>query len=502
MKIDKNKKYLYYNTISSFIFQITTIICGLILPRLILNYYGSNVNGLINSITQFLSLISFLELGVGAVVQSALYRPLSTNDNIEYSKIYCSSKKFFNKLGLILLIYVMILIFFYPMFINNTFNWDFVAFLIAVMSISFFSQYFFGISDKLILNADQKAHIQYNIQTITIILNTVVCFIMIKYNLSIQIVKLSTSIIYLLRPLIIRIYINKKYNIIRNIQYEGEPIKQKWNGMAQHISAIIIDSTDTIILTLFADLSDVSIYSVYFLIINGIRQLLLSLTRGVQSYIGYLWAIQDIEKLKNVFSLFEFLIHNLTILLFGCVCTLIVPFIEIYTLGINDANYIQPLFGVILSIAFCLYCLRNPYNILILAAGEYKKTQKSYIIASIINILVSIIGVLTLGLIGVAIGTLIAMFYQTIWMSLFTSKNILKSNFIHFLKNILLDILIFVIAFIISCNFKIATLNYIAWFIFALKILLIWTLVTCIINLIFNFGKIKKLFFLKKMKQQ
>ena len=73
---------LMKNTISSFVFQITTIICGFILPRLILQQYGSEVNGLINSLNQFLGVISFLELGVGAVIQSALYKPLAQNNNI------------------------------------------------------------------------------------------------------------------------------------------------------------------------------------------------------------------------------------------------------------------------------------------------------------------------------------------------------------------------------------------------------------------------------------
>ena len=55
------EKRLFYNTISSLVFQVTTIICGFILPRLILNAFGSEVNGLVNSITQFLGVISFLE---------------------------------------------------------------------------------------------------------------------------------------------------------------------------------------------------------------------------------------------------------------------------------------------------------------------------------------------------------------------------------------------------------------------------------------------------------
>ena len=73
----QRKRRLFYNTISSLIFQLTTIICGFILPRLILTAFGSEVNGLVNSIIQFLGIISFLELGVGAVVQSTLYKPLA-----------------------------------------------------------------------------------------------------------------------------------------------------------------------------------------------------------------------------------------------------------------------------------------------------------------------------------------------------------------------------------------------------------------------------------------
>lgn len=60
-------KILFYNSISPLIYQVSTIICGFVLPRLILGYYGTEVNGLVNSITQFLAIISFLELGVGAV---------------------------------------------------------------------------------------------------------------------------------------------------------------------------------------------------------------------------------------------------------------------------------------------------------------------------------------------------------------------------------------------------------------------------------------------------
>ena len=83
MRLEYNmrSKLLKLNTITSLAYQIIAIICGFILPRQILNAFGSDVNGLVNSITQFLQFIGFLELGVGAVVESSLYKPLADHDN-------------------------------------------------------------------------------------------------------------------------------------------------------------------------------------------------------------------------------------------------------------------------------------------------------------------------------------------------------------------------------------------------------------------------------------
>lgn len=175
------EKRLFYNTVSSLVFQLTTIICGFILPRLILNAFGSEVNGLVNSITQFLGVISFLELGVGAVVQSALYKPLAEKRQDDVSKIISSANKFFTRLGQILLAYVIVLVVVYPRFAGKNFGFAYTATLIVAISISSFAQYFFGIVNRLLLTADQRGYIQYNAQTLAVICNTVACFVLFNW---------------------------------------------------------------------------------------------------------------------------------------------------------------------------------------------------------------------------------------------------------------------------------------------------------------------------------
>lgn len=487
------KLLLAKNTAASLIAQITTLICGFILPRLFLQHYGSEVNGLVNSISQFLSVIAFLELGVGAVVQSSLYKPLAEKDNQQISKVMVSANKFFQRLACILLVYVISLMIIYPFIANQNFGFIYTATLIAAISISSFAQYYFGIVNSLLLNADQRGYIQYNAQTVTIILNTIVCAIMISMNGTIQVVKLVTSLIYLARPVILQIYVNNHYAINWKIKYNQEPIKQKWNGVAQHVASVVLDGTDTIVLTVFSTLSNVSIYSVYFLVVKGVKTLFLSVTNGIQALIGELWAKQELDQLKSFFGWIEWLIHTGTTYVFSCTAALIVPFIQVYTLGIRDANYIQPTFAILLTLANAMHCLRLPYNIMVLAAGHYKQTQRNYIVAAILNIVVSILTVKIWGLIGVAIGTLVAMTYQTIWLAIYDSRHFIYWPLKKVIRQFLVDIISSFLIISFGSHIVLKDITYFNWFFMAIKVAIVALFVAFCLNILFYRSKMYRL---------
>lgn len=480
-----NRYKLAKNTISSLLLQISTIICGFILPRMMLKYYGSEINGLVNSITQFLSVISFLELGVGAVVQSALYRPLAEGNIDQQSEIYVSAQKFFSKLARILLVYVCILVIIYPYVCNQKYDIIYTGTLVLSMSISSFAQYYFGIVNSLFLTADQKGYIQYNVQIITLVANTIVCVFLMKIGYSIHFVKLTTSLIYLLRPIYLRYYVKKNYQINKKIKYDKEPIKQKWNGIAQHVAAIVLDGTDTIVLTLFSGLKSVSIYSVYYLVVSGIKQMFNAVTSGIQSMLGDLYARNDKKQLEYTFRICEWVIHNATIFVMGCAASLITPFVLLYTAGVHDADYNQSLFGYILTLAYAMYCLRLPYHMMIRASGRYKETQNNYIISAVLNLVISIIMVNRWGLIGVAIGTLIAMLFQTIGLALYNARKVMKITTKVFIKQMIVDIFMIAVGISITTIIKWNCINFKAWVFVGIKIMVIWSIVILSSNMIF-----------------
>ncbi|MCC8050514.1 MAG: hypothetical protein LIP10_07645 [Clostridiales bacterium] len=74
--MDHNKT-LVVNGFTSLLQQIVSLISGLILPRLILETYGSSANGTVSSITQFISIMSLIQGGVTSCSRVAFYEPVS-----------------------------------------------------------------------------------------------------------------------------------------------------------------------------------------------------------------------------------------------------------------------------------------------------------------------------------------------------------------------------------------------------------------------------------------
>lgn len=478
----------------SLIYQIVTIICGFIMPRMLLVFYGSETNGLVSSIAQFLGFISLCECGVGAVVQSALYKPLADGDEIAISKVFISSERFFRKIAYILLIYTLSLMIGYPWITMESFDFAYTALLILIIAISSFAQYYFGMTYRLLLIADQMGFIICGIQTITILLNTICGVMLMRAGASIHAVKLMTALLFLLQPLVTVYIVKKKYRIDRKLTLTEEPIKQKWNGLAQHIASVVLTNTDTVVLTLFSTLNNVSIYAVYYLVVNGVKTIVSSLTNGIQAMFGNMLAKKEMDDLTKSYDNIEWLLHTVVTLVFTLTALLILPFVQVYTADVGDTNYLVPTFACLITLATAAYCIRLPYSIMVLAAGDYKQTQRSAIIESLINIILSVILVARWGLVGVAIGTLCAMVYRTCYLAWYLSKHILFRRLYHFFRHIAVDVLGVVAAIlslkIFSISLELPQITYSAWFSLAVKAGLIVTVAVLLVNLLFYRDKI------------
>ena len=170
-----------------------------------------------------------------------------------------------------------------------------------------------------------------------------------------------------------------------------------------------------------------------------------------------------------------------------CVAVMIVPFVKIYTANVSDANYIEPLFGVLLTVAAFITCLSSPYSSSVIAAGHFRQTRWAAYGEALVNVLLSILLVRRFGLIGVAVGTVVATLYKLIFYVVYLKKNILNRKISCFFKREFINLstvaLIFVIGKYILTFFDIS--NYAQWVLAAVVITVLACLVTIGSNVLF-----------------
>lgn len=473
------------NISSNLLLQVVIVLYGFIVPRIIIGNYGSNVNGLISSITQFLAYISLLESGLGPVVNATLYKPIAKKDNKAIKNILKTAEVFFRRIAYIFLIYIVILCFLYPLLVSNNFEFLYTISLIVIIGISTFAEYFFGMTYRLFLQSNQESYIISFIQIVTYILSTIIIVFLARCKASIQLIKLASGIIFILRPILQNIYVKKKYGMNLKEADKNFELKQKWDGLAQHIAAVIHGNTDITILTIFENLAEVSVYSVYYLVISGVRKIINSFTSGIDATFGDMLAKNEHENLKKKFGMYEVLYNTISTIAFTCTLILIVPFVSIYTKGITDANYIRYSFGILLVISEYIWAIRLPYSSITLAAGHFKETRVGAWIECISNIVISVILVKKYGIVGVSIGTIVAMTIRTIEFVNHTNKYILdRSNWESIKKIILVIIETIIICGICRYLPFMKTTNYLSWIVNATMVLVVAFTVTMTLNLL------------------
>lgn len=479
------------NISSNLILQVVIVLYGFIVPKIIISSFGSNVNGLISSITQFLAYITLLESGFGPVVKSVLYKPIAEKDNRTIANILKTTEKFFRTIALIFLIYIIVLCFIYPLLVSKNFGWIYTISLIVIIGISTFAEYFFGMTYRLYLQADQKSYVISIIQILTYIFSTILIIILAKIGSSIQMIKLISGLIFVLRPLLQNFYVKKKYRINFKEANSNYVLKQKWDGLAQHVAAVIHGNTDITILTIFVSLTEVSVYSVYYLVVKGIKSVIQAFTGGIDATFGDMIAKNEKENLNKKFSMYEVLYNTISTIAFACAIVLIVPFISIYIKGVTDANYIRYAFGSLLVISEFIWAIRLPYSSITLAAGHFKETRIGAWIECISNIVISIVLVRKYGLIGVTIGTIVAMTIRTIEFVYHTNKYILDRSMWESIKKILLLVIETLIVIFISKHLPfVENINYLNW----IKNAIMVTISACIVTISMNYIFFKREF--------
>lgn len=467
-------------TISSLLNFIFSFISSFILTHAYITNYGSEAYGLYSSVTQFLGFFSLLQLGVGAAASASFYRSLANKDEEGINRIFQQADGFHRKLAFALLAYAFFLAVYLPYTVTTGYSRIQVALFVAFISVSTFSQYLLGLTNQILIEADQKVFFVNAVQIAVLTLSTVFSLIIIKAGVSFMLVILSVSALQLGRPVAFYLYTKKHYSIKKISPKPKNVIPQMWNGVAQHIAWTVLNNGSVIIITLLGNLGNVAVYTVYYTILAAIRGLISSVSSSALALLGNMIAKGEEDLLRRAFRGYEWVCHAITTLLFSIAIVVITPFVNLYTADVVDVNYNEPLFGIILAAAISLFCFRLPYANVINAAGHFRQTQLHAMTAAAVNIVASVVLFRLLGLAGVALGTLAAMAYWTAANMYYLTNNIVHLEKKQIAFQILHDLLTTFFIVLATRWFKPVYWTYMSW---------IWaTFLASILALSISFG--------------
>lgn len=449
----RDVKKIKYNLIVGIISQIIILLLGIIVPKLVLTNYGSEINGLLSSVTNIYAYIAIVETGIAAAACQALYKPIVEKNHDSINSILSATNKYYQKTGFIYLSLVFAFSIIFPLFIKSDISYLTVLLIILFNGLGNVVNYFFHGKYLILLRTDGKNFIRTGLETFTNVFKQVSKIVLINLGFNVVLVQFVAMLASFVQMIYITFYIKKKYAWINlKVEPDTKAISQSKHVLVHEINYLITANADTVILTLFTNLKLVSVYSMYQLFFGMIERALRTVRDAIEFKIAHMFH-QSKENFLQYFELFETYYITFTFALFSVANFFILPFLKLYTKGVTDINYIDmniPIWFVLVNL---LWTIRYPSDSLIHIAGHFKLTQHSAVIESLINIAVSVILVHFFGIPGVLAGTVISAVYRISYLLYYTSKKIinrsLKSPCICCLVNfVLLFLTIFVNRFI------------------------------------------------------
>lgn len=467
--MNRTKKFAL-NSVTAMSVQLVTLLFGLITPRLLIQTYGSEVNGLVSSLNQFIFYITLVEAGIGGAAIFALYKPLYDKNEGKISSIVVAAKKSYRQAGYLFSVGILALALIYGLLKSTEeLNFWVIAPLTLLLAANSFSDFFFVSGRRVLLTADQRNYFISIASIVNIVTRNVFICVLAFYRMDVLVVYSVSVLTALIKIAIIYIYTKKKYPYIENKALpDNASMNMRWDVIYQQILGMIQSGAPVVLATILLDLTTVSIYSVYNMVVAGINGVLGIFVSGLPAGFGDLIASGEEKKLQKTVVEFEVAYYFILSITYGLTLALIMPFIDIYTSGLTDANYYNVALGIIIVLNGLWHNIKTPQSMLIQSAGLYKETRWRSTVQAAIIVVAGLFFGHYFGMIGILLGSIISHVFRTIDLMIFIPRKVTKNSIFHTAKRLFSVFLNMSMIALPMLLIKYQPQSYFAWLLMAL----------------------------------
>jgi len=403
--------------------QLITIVMQFVVRTVFIHTLGEEYLGLNGLFTNILSMLSLAEMGVGTAIIYKLYEPVAKNDQHRIVVLMNFYKIVYRYIGLIIAVIGVILIPFLPFLIKNYDSLEQLhinAVLIYCLYLfNSISSYLFFAYKQAIIRANQKEYyitfIGYLITVGTGILQIICLLIFPNFILYVSIIIFSAIV----QNILCARLADKKYAFVKdNIDEklskdESKNILKDCGALFLYkVNNIVVKSTDNIIISSFLGLTDVALYSNYYIFYMTIKNLFSKVFDSVGHSLGNLHTTHDT---KHEYEVFESLMLVAAILGGTAFVGIYVVADEFIQTWLGKKWVIAQPFSLLLGIELFTVAFKTILSRYRTTMGLFQQAKFRPVAGMIINLGVSIALVMPLGITGVLVGTIVSDWTTILW---------------------------------------------------------------------------------------
>lgn len=402
------------NIVSGIILQFVAIGLNIISRKIFLDFMGVEILGVHGVLTNIISMLGLVEMGIGIAISYSLYKPLSENDQDQVKTIIRLYAKFYKYVALTVLVIGLLILPFMGSVIESSYSSSYIRLIFLILLVDTMMSYFLAYRRTLLI-ADQKASI---LNKLTILYSIVLTFsqVSIVYLTQNFILFISIKLVFGVGLNLIIYYItNKNYPYLRGASKKPLDPEVKKN-IIQNIKALLLANisvyfifgTDNLLLSIFTNVTTVGLYSNYTMILNAVKGFLSQVFVGTTASFGNLLASDTtLDDADRIFKIMFFINFWLSTFCSSALLLLINPFIHLW---IGSSMLLPGVIVVILVYNFYSDSMRSAVELVKSAAGLYSPYPffKYWIVVeALVNLCLAIIlaGGLNMGMTGIFLAT-------------------------------------------------------------------------------------------------
>ena len=400
------------NTIFGLFQKLTQTLLPFVMRTIMLHTLGIDYLGLNSLFTSIIQTLSIAELGIAGAITFSMYEPIAKKNDAKICALLRLYRVLYGLIGMAILLMGVVLLPFLPRLISGKVPEGINIYILYLMHLTStaMSYSLFSYRSSL-LEAHQRNDVISKVNIVTIWLQFVlqVLFLLLFRNYYLYII---TQFAMQLVNQITVYWCSRR--LFPNLSPRGRMdresvavIVRKVKGLVtSRVGGIVLNTSDTIVISMFLGLNALAIYQNYFFIVSAVCGLISTFLSGALAGVGNSIVTDTKEKNYQDFKRLTFMFAGIVCVCTNCFLVLYQPFMKLWM----GADKMLPMSMVIMFCGyFVLYEYNQLFNLYKDAAGLWHEDRFRPLITALTNLTLNVFLVQRIGVYGIILSTVLSM---------------------------------------------------------------------------------------------